>query len=99
MLQYDVPLTCVGVAVAGANLLALRSIARRRSEESQRLLQQRGKLTGVAMNGLQTIETLKATGARRRTSSPAGPAIRPTGERRAAPGRVDGQARRVLDRS
>ncbi len=62
MLQYDVLLTMISVAVAGCNLVALRYMARRRSEESQMLLQQRGTLAGVTMNGLQTIETLKATG-------------------------------------
>lgn len=62
MFQYDVILTVVGVATAVANLIALQYMARRRTDLNQRLLQDRGKLMGVAMGGLQTIETLKATG-------------------------------------
>ncbi len=63
MAFYDVPLTLVGVAVAGLNVLALRWVSRRRRDVNLRLLQERAKLTGASMSGLQTIETLKATGA------------------------------------
>ncbi len=63
MAYYDVPLTLVGVAVAGLNVLALRCVSRRRRDVNLRLLQERAKLTGASMCGLQTIETLKATGA------------------------------------
>ncbi|HEX8904659.1 MAG TPA: ATP-binding cassette domain-containing protein, partial [Longimicrobiaceae bacterium] len=62
MLQYDPLLTAVGVLVAALNVAALRWVSRRRVDISQRLQQDRGKLMGVAMGGLQTIETLKATG-------------------------------------
>jgi NHLM bacteriocin system ABC transporter peptidase/ATP-binding protein len=62
MLQYDIPLTLIGLAIAGLNLLALQLIARRRTDTNQRLLLERGKLTGVSMQGLQLIETLKAGG-------------------------------------
>jgi NHLM bacteriocin system ABC transporter peptidase/ATP-binding protein len=62
MLSYDVLLTGVGVAIAGLNVLALRSVARRRRDENMRLLQERAKLLGMSMAGLQAIETLKATG-------------------------------------
>jgi NHLM bacteriocin system ABC transporter peptidase/ATP-binding protein len=62
MLQYDVVLTGIGIAVATLNVAALKWVSRRRVDLSQRLQQDRGKLMGVAMGGLQTIETLKATG-------------------------------------
>jgi len=62
MLQYDVVLTLIGIGVAALNVGALKWVSRRRVDISQRLQQDRGKLMGVAMGGLQTIETLKATG-------------------------------------
>lgn len=62
MLQYDLLLTALGVTVAALNVGALRWVSRRRVDLSRRLQQDRGKLMGVAMGGLQTIETLKATG-------------------------------------
>ena len=62
MLQYDVVLTLVSVAVVLLNLAGLKYVARRRIDLNQRLLQDQGKVMGVAMGGLQTIETLKATG-------------------------------------
>ena len=62
MVQYDLVLTVVGVGVALLNLAALKLVSRKRVDLNQRRLQDRGKLMGVAMGGLQTIETLKATG-------------------------------------
>ncbi len=61
MLWYDVVLTIIGVAVALANLLVLRLVARRQADESQRVLQESGKLTAAAMAGVQSIESIKAT--------------------------------------
>ncbi len=63
MLQYDVPLTLVGIVIVSLNILALRTISRRRVDANRNLLQERGKLIGASMDGLETIETLKATGA------------------------------------
>ena len=63
MLQYDALLTVIGIVVAGLNILALRYISRHRVDANRNLLQERGKLAGTAMDGLETIETLKATGA------------------------------------
>ena len=62
MFFYDVPLTLVAIAVAILNVFALRFVARKRVDGSQRLLQESGKLVGTSMVGLQMIETLKATG-------------------------------------
>jgi NHLM bacteriocin system ABC transporter peptidase/ATP-binding protein len=62
MIRYDVLLTVIGVVVAALNLVALRYLTRRRTDINQRLLTEQGKFTSVAFSGLQTIETLKATG-------------------------------------
>jgi NHLM bacteriocin system ABC transporter peptidase/ATP-binding protein len=62
MFEYDVRLTLISVAIAVINLLALRYVARKRTDNNRKLLQERGKMLGTAMAGLQTIETLKATG-------------------------------------
>jgi len=63
MFQYDVVLTLLGVLVAVLNIGALKWVERRREDLNRRLLQDRGKLMGTAMGGLQTIESLKASGA------------------------------------
>ncbi|WP_095514882.1 NHLP family bacteriocin export ABC transporter peptidase/permease/ATPase subunit [Rubrivirga sp. SAORIC476] len=63
MIQYDLVLTLAGVAVSALNLFALKVVSRRRKEANQRMLSERGKVLGAAMGGLQTIETLKASGA------------------------------------
>jgi NHLM bacteriocin system ABC transporter peptidase/ATP-binding protein len=62
MLQYDLVLSLVSVVTAVINVLALRHVAARRAVLSQRMQQDRGKLMGTAMGGLQTIETVKAGG-------------------------------------
>lgn len=60
--QYDPLLTGIGVAFAFMNMLALRYVARKRVDGNHRLMQEQGKLMGTAYMGLQSIETLKATG-------------------------------------
>ncbi len=62
MFRYDVTLAMLGVAIALTNLLMLRYVSRKRTESNQRLQQDRGRLMGTSMNGLLSIETLKATG-------------------------------------
>jgi NHLM bacteriocin system ABC transporter peptidase/ATP-binding protein len=62
MATYDVGLTLAGLAITALNLLVLRAIARKRRDDNLRLLQDRGKLMAVTMGGVETIETLKATG-------------------------------------
>jgi NHLM bacteriocin system ABC transporter peptidase/ATP-binding protein len=63
MLQYDILLSVLCIATAALNLGALRYVSEKRTVLNQRLLQDRGKLMGAGMGGLQTIETLKAGGA------------------------------------
>lgn len=62
MFQYDPLLTLVGLVVVSLNVVALRFVSRRRIDGNRRLLQDRGKMVGTALGGLQIIETIKATG-------------------------------------
>jgi NHLM bacteriocin system ABC transporter peptidase/ATP-binding protein len=62
LFQYDAVLTLVGIAVASLNVAALRYVSRKRVDGNRRLVVDQGKLQGTAIGGLQTIETLKATG-------------------------------------
>ena len=62
MIQYDFWLTLICIAFAFFNLIAIKSVQRPRTDASFRLQQERGKMTGTSMNGVQMIETLKATG-------------------------------------
>lgn len=62
MALYDVPLTLVCIGIALLNVVGIRMVGRRRTDAARRLMQDHGKLTGTAMNGLSMIETLKASG-------------------------------------
>lgn len=62
MLRYDALLTFIGVAISLLNLAALRYVSRRRVDGNRKLLMDQGRMMGTAMMGLQSIETLKATG-------------------------------------
>lgn len=62
MFQYDWLLAVIAIAFGLVNVVAMRLISRKRVDTSRRLLQERGKLMGTSMGGLQMIETLKATG-------------------------------------
>ena len=62
MINYDVALTLAGVLIASINIAFLQYISRKRVDANLRLLQERGKMMGTAMGGLQLIETLKASG-------------------------------------
>jgi NHLM bacteriocin system ABC transporter peptidase/ATP-binding protein len=62
MCLYSVSLTLVVILIGLLNIAAVRFSARMRVDATRRLMQDKGKLMGVAMNGLQMIETIKATG-------------------------------------
>ncbi|HMA34281.1 MAG TPA: NHLP family bacteriocin export ABC transporter peptidase/permease/ATPase subunit [Chloroflexia bacterium] len=63
MWQYDVLLTLFAVGIAVLNIVALQFVSRQRTDQNQKMLQEQGKMMGTAYNGLQIIETLKASGA------------------------------------
>ncbi|WP_442940696.1 NHLP family bacteriocin export ABC transporter peptidase/permease/ATPase subunit [Nostoc sp.] len=62
MLQYDVVLTLIAIAFVAVNLAALQWVRGRRVDANIKLLQEHGKVSGVAISGLQSMETLKASG-------------------------------------
>ena len=62
MYFYDPTLTLIGIGFALLNFLALRTIARRRVEANMRLLQEYGRVYGASIAGLQSMETIKASG-------------------------------------
>ncbi|MBD2199407.1 MULTISPECIES: NHLP family bacteriocin export ABC transporter peptidase/permease/ATPase subunit [Calothrix] len=62
MWQYDRLLTLIGIAFVVVNLLALQWVAGLRVDTNIRLMQEQGKVSGVAIAGLQSMETLKASG-------------------------------------
>lgn len=62
MLQYDVILTIVGMMFVAVNLVTLKLVSRWRVDANLRLIQEHGKVNGVAISGLQSMETLKASG-------------------------------------
>ena len=62
MLQYSVTLTLIGISIAVLNIAALRYVSRKRVDANRRLQQDRGKLVGTSIGGLQVIETLKSSG-------------------------------------
>jgi NHLM bacteriocin system ABC transporter peptidase/ATP-binding protein len=62
MLMYDRVLTGVTVFFALLNLFALQSLSRSRVDANTRLASEGGKVSGVAIGGIQAIETIKASG-------------------------------------
>jgi NHLM bacteriocin system ABC transporter peptidase/ATP-binding protein len=62
MLCYSVSMTLLVIGIALLNVAALALASRTRVDMSRRLMQDKGKLLGTSMSGLQMIETLKATG-------------------------------------
>ncbi|MEL6400185.1 MAG: NHLP family bacteriocin export ABC transporter peptidase/permease/ATPase subunit [Cyanobacteria bacterium J06607_6] len=62
MAQYDALLTAIVVGFAVINVAVLQWIGRQRTDANLRLSQEYGKAAGVAIAGLQNMETLKASG-------------------------------------
>ena len=62
MAQYDLLLTAIVVGFAIVNVVVLQWIGRQRVDANLRLSQEQGKAAGVAIAGLQNMETLKASG-------------------------------------
>ena len=61
MAQYDWVLTAIVVGFAVINVLVLQWVSRQRVDANLRLAQEQGKAAGVAIGGLQNMETLKAS--------------------------------------
>lgn len=62
MFIYDGLMAITVILIAVLNFVVLNVISRQRVDINRRLQQERGKLTGVTVNGLASIETIKATG-------------------------------------
>lgn len=62
MFYYDVALTLIGISIVLINFIVLYFISEKRKIITQNMAQERGKLISTAMNGIELIETLKATG-------------------------------------
>jgi NHLM bacteriocin system ABC transporter peptidase/ATP-binding protein len=62
MFIYSWSLTLLVIAIAALNVASTKIGGRIRVDASQKLAQDKGKLLGTSMNGLQMIETMKATG-------------------------------------
>jgi NHLM bacteriocin system ABC transporter peptidase/ATP-binding protein len=62
MFFFSVSLTLIGVGAVAIIVWVTVLVSRAQVDGNRRLMQERGKLVGVAMGGLTTIETLKATG-------------------------------------
>jgi len=62
LFQYDIVLTLIALFIALINIFFLKFISRKRKDGNIRLLQDRGKLVGTSISGLNMIETLKSSG-------------------------------------
>ncbi|PSB39808.1 cysteine peptidase family C39 domain-containing protein, partial [Chamaesiphon polymorphus] len=62
MAQYNLTLCAIGIVAVALNLVALQLVSRWRMDANMSLIQEQGKVSGVAISGLQSIETLKASG-------------------------------------
>ena len=63
MFYFDAALACVVLAITALDVAALAAVARIRSDDSAALLHEQGRLTAQSVDGLASIETLKAGGA------------------------------------
>ncbi|EME69523.1 bacteriocin/lantibiotic ABC transporter [Paramagnetospirillum caucaseum] len=62
MFQYSIVLTLLGIAFAVGNLAALALVSRRLSDANQKLMLDRGKLTGITTQNIGIIDSFKAAG-------------------------------------
>ncbi len=62
MFTYDVVLTGISIGFSSLNLWLLQYVSRKRTDLNRRLQSDKGKLTSTSMGGVQTIESLKASG-------------------------------------
>jgi len=62
MFQYDLLLTFISILFIIINIITVYFISKKFKEEYHLLLSDELKLSGIAVSGIQTIETLKATG-------------------------------------
>lgn len=62
MVYYDPLLTAIVVFFSAINVVVLQWVGRQRTDTNLRLAQDYGKAAGVAIAGLQSMETLKASG-------------------------------------
>ena len=60
MAFYSIPLTLIGIALSLLNFVALKYIYRKRVDMNQQMLQENGKIFGLATAGLRMIESIKA---------------------------------------
>ena len=62
LIQYNIILTLIGLSICLINILVLKLSGRLRKVLSMTLMQNSGKYTGMLMNGLQIVETLRSSG-------------------------------------
>ncbi len=60
MLAYDPVLTLIGFVAVAINIVVLQWVSRQRIDTNMRLSQDLGKLAGVEIGGLESIETIKS---------------------------------------
>ena len=63
MAYYSAPLAAAGLVASAAKVIAAKVIADKRTNFVRVAMRDKAKLSGVTVAGIQTIETLKATGA------------------------------------
>ena len=63
MFAYDVPLSLAVTAFVAVNLVVMRLTARYRDIANRNVVKDHGRLAGASVAGIDTIETLKGTGA------------------------------------
>lgn len=63
MLSYSVPLSCVGLLVTIINLWITQIISSKRVNITRQMMREQSKVTSATVNGIEMIETLKASGA------------------------------------